>query len=476
MSDLALIAQWLLALVLVVSGVAKLTDRTASADALVGFGVPARLRWAAPVVPLVELGLAVLLVVPSTARWGAIGAVALLGMFSVAIAVNLARGRRPACNCFGKLTAGPISGRTLARNGALVALAVVAAVPEATKPGDLFSDVSVPVVLGVLAALVVAAVLAGLVWLVIELWRQQARLLERLDALEADHAGASSSNLAGTPSTNAGPPVGGPAPDSAGADAYDTPVTLAQHWSPGRLTLVVFGDPACAACTSLHPVLASWFADRRGQRQVVVVSRTARAPVPEGATLFVEHGRSASEAYGVTGTPSALLVDGSGTVASALAEGADAIRELLADADERTTAPVRLRPRPARPGQVIAGLDLPSETDPGQASVLVFWNERCTHCRSMAETLGERAGRPGGGRLVFIVPSAEQASAVTGRSPDITALVDADLRVNLALGVPGTPSAALVDEDGRLLQEIAIGPEAVLALVDSTSRAPATHR
>lgn len=141
MAELALIAQWTLAVVLVVSGVAKLVDRPATADAMVDLGVPEGLRWAAPLVPATELVLAFLLAVAATARWAAVGSLALLAVFSAAVGINLARGRRPDCNCFGRLTPGPIGVRTLVRNGALMILAVLAAATEAVPPRDLLARV-----------------------------------------------------------------------------------------------------------------------------------------------------------------------------------------------------------------------------------------------------------------------------------------------------------------------------------------------
>ena len=137
MPELALLAQLTLAVALVVSGVAKLVDRSATADALVAFGASERLRWAAPLLPITELTLALLLALPATARAGAIGALRLLFAFSLAIAVNLAGGRHPDCNGFGRLSSGPITGRTLVRNGGLMILAGAAAHTEAARLAEL---------------------------------------------------------------------------------------------------------------------------------------------------------------------------------------------------------------------------------------------------------------------------------------------------------------------------------------------------
>ena len=44
-------------------------------------------------------------------------------LFVVGIGVNLARGRNPECHCFGQLHSAPAGWKTLARTGALAAVA-----------------------------------------------------------------------------------------------------------------------------------------------------------------------------------------------------------------------------------------------------------------------------------------------------------------------------------------------------------------
>lgn len=120
-----LLVRLMLAVVLAVAGVAKLTDRVGSRRAVVDFGVPE--RFASPVallLPLAELTAAVLLVLRATARLGAVLALLLLAFFVAAIAVNLSHGRRPDCHCFGQLHSAPVGWPTLARN---VVLALAAA-------------------------------------------------------------------------------------------------------------------------------------------------------------------------------------------------------------------------------------------------------------------------------------------------------------------------------------------------------------
>src|SRR5215212_943506 len=118
------IAQLLLAAVFAVSGSAKLADRAGSRRSLVEFGLPEPVaRPVGVFLPLGELAVAVALLLAGAAWWGALGALALLSAFTVAVAVNLARGRRPDCHCFGRLTSTPISWRTVARNLVLIVAA-----------------------------------------------------------------------------------------------------------------------------------------------------------------------------------------------------------------------------------------------------------------------------------------------------------------------------------------------------------------
>ena len=67
--------------------------------------------------------MAAALIPAASAWWGALGALALLLLFVAGISINLARGKKPECHCFGQLHSAPAGWRTLARNGALAAIA-----------------------------------------------------------------------------------------------------------------------------------------------------------------------------------------------------------------------------------------------------------------------------------------------------------------------------------------------------------------
>lgn len=115
---------WLLAAVFALAGIAKLRDPLGTRHTLSDFGLP-NPRLLARVLPGAEAATALLLVVDP--RVGGQCAVALLVAFTTLIAGRLLAGHRDACGCFGTWSKRPLSWRDLARNGALVALGVVAA-------------------------------------------------------------------------------------------------------------------------------------------------------------------------------------------------------------------------------------------------------------------------------------------------------------------------------------------------------------
>src|ERR687897_2738110 len=185
-----LIARLVLAAVFTIAGVAKLADLKGSRQAIIDFGVLSAI--AAPLgllLPLAELTVAATLLPASTAWWGALGALALLSVFVVGISVNLARGRKPDCHCFGQLHSAPAGWKTLARNGALAAVAgfvVWQRWSGNVGPSALawLGALSTAQLLGLLGGVLVLALLAGQWTFLVHLLRQNGRLLVRLEAIE----------------------------------------------------------------------------------------------------------------------------------------------------------------------------------------------------------------------------------------------------------------------------------------------------
>jgi peroxiredoxin len=272
-----------------VAGVAKLLDRGGSRRAVVAFGVPAQIAtpvgWA---LLCAELGIAASLVVGPTARAGAAAATVLLLAFSAAIVANLTRGRTPDCHCFGRLSSGPVGWPNMARNGAFATLAMFIAIGG--RLGWLFAGL----------AITLFGVWVGPTW--------KRRWAHR---------------------------IGATAPDFSLADPHGQSYTLDSLLGPRRPLVLVFAQAGCAACDALLPDVARWQHDLAERVTVAVVNggpaeHSHRTSHQHGLQrVLIDERRRVLAAYGVTGTPSAVLIDARRTLAAPPARGAGAIHALI---------------------------------------------------------------------------------------------------------------------------------------------------
>jgi Methylamine utilisation protein MauE len=324
-----------LACALVVAGVAKLVDLNGARRSLEQFGVPGRL--VSPVaVGLSVLEIAVgLALVPVASAWGAaLAATALLLAFTVTVAVALARGVEADCHCFGRISSRPIGPGTLARNVALVALAVFVAVAGADDAGTSATAWIARLSTGEAVALGLCVVLAPAVLFnaafLVQLTRQNGRLWAELDELRAAVARGST----GKSSSAIG--FGEPVPAVALGDLEGHQVALRDVIAGGGETLLFFTDPRCGACDRLLPEIGRRQRDTAADPRVVMLSlgdpelnRIKAAEHGIGPVLLHE-GFDLPRSLGIAGLPGAVLVDGDGRVASDPAVGAESVSALLA--------------------------------------------------------------------------------------------------------------------------------------------------
>lgn len=492
MTALVIVARLVLATVFVLAGPAKLVDQPGFRSALERFGAPKPLVGPlSRLIPLAELAVGVALLAGGTSRWGATGALLLLAVFTGALSLNLARGRRPECRCFGQLRSSRISWSTVIRNGALVTIAAVVALrPDA--------DANIPAWLGRITETELAWVCGGVLsvvvavqgWLLLHLLRRNGRLLLQLETLES-RVGPSPDHLGSRHATGDGLAVGSRAPEFTLSSLEGEKVTLGALRHSDRVMLI-FSDPGCGPCRGLLPEVAGWQRNYAQHLTVGVISRgdldSNRAMAAEAGltNVLVQPTFEASDSYRVNGTPSAVLVDADGRIASATVAGADAIRALLI----RTLGLARPTPvvmgrrhLPGRPRlveaqpQLVVGSAAPPFTLPrvggghialsdlkGRPTVLLFWDPGCGYCTQMQSQLSELEARPAGARprLVIVASGTAAANAASGRSGPVA--LDADREVRRSFGATGTPMAVLIDAEGRVASDLAVGGPAVLAL------------
>ncbi len=506
-----LIARMGLAAVFLVAGAGKLADLPGSRQAVAGFGVPKRLaNLFGTLLPLVEMVLALLLLVPLTAWWGAVGAAALLVLFLAGMSRSIMRGEAPDCHCFGQIHSEPVGRSTIARNGILLVIAIFAASvnPRRNAPGIAGWTSRLTTAETILAFLIIGvAVLLVAQWIVIlETVRQNGRLLVRLDTLVTTLAegGVAASGL--RPEVIAPPtglPVGSAAPSLALPDLSGQTVTLEDILSTDRPSMLVFTSPDCAPCNALMPDLGRWQAEYREDLAITIISR---GTVEQNRKKSAEHGlqnvllqelREVEMAYDVNGTPSAVVIETDGRVVSDLATGADAILRLLNRAlsgvlaAPPTAVPTRLVPllpglprngsAPPAPSLVVGdtapALALPDLDGDlhtlfdfaGQEIMLLFWSNTCGFCMDILPDLQRWQSRaPVGSPHLVLIASGTAEENRTANLPG-TVLLDQHFLTGNAYGATGTPSAVLIDRDGKVASELVAGIPLVLALLGGGS-------
>jgi peroxiredoxin len=460
-SDIALLASAvLLSVVFALAGLAKLADRNGSREAARGFGVPDRLAGAVGIgIPIVELGIAGLLLLPDTRAWAAAAAFALLAVFSAAIGFAMVRGEAPDCHCFGQLHSEPAGWRTLGRNAALAALAACVAVAGQDDPGPgAFAWAGQLgglewLSLALAVALVAAVVVGGLV--VLHLTRSYGRVLTRLDRAEERllAAGVGAEDEEEIPPLGLTP--GTPAPAFALSSLDADRVSLDDLRDDGLPLLLVFTSPTCGQCSVLMAKVAEWQRDHSDDVTVAVLSGGKPSLVREETKglerVLLDKDLGAYEAYDVNGTPSAVLVGDDGTIASWTAAGAEWIETLFQEA---------LGGLGRTPGLPI-GAEAPAEIVEfvqGPTAVL-FWNPDCGFCQSIEDDLRDWIADPPVGAPALIVVS---SAAFELEAPVVS---DPDWTLAGSLGANGTPMAVLVDGDGRVASGLATGAPDVLELL-----------
>jgi methylamine dehydrogenase accessory protein MauD len=333
--------------------------------------------------------------------------------------------------------------------------------------------------------------------------QQNGRLLVRVEALEANLGSG-----AVVPSTNgtqqaAGLPVGSQAPAFSLEDLHGETLTLGSLRSPEKPVMLLFTDPNCGPCTAMLPEIGRW---REEHANKLTVSLVSRGKPEENRAKTGEHGLSkvllqqdweVSEAYRVGGTPSAVLVQPDGTIGSAVMGGAEAIRALVAHAvGERTQLPLhhpqaqgqaRGEPCPdcgkvhaaaptvpaaSKVGEPAPEIKLPDlhgntvglEDFRGEETLVLFWNPGCGFCKQMLPDLKEWEARAQEGAPKLLVVSAGSEEANEGMGLGSTVVLDQQFSAGRAFGASGTPSAVLVDAEGKIASEVTVGAPRVLEL------------
>ncbi|MCC7022569.1 MAG: TlpA family protein disulfide reductase [Thermomicrobiales bacterium] len=510
MDALLLAARLILAVVFVVSGVAKLLDLSGAQAAMRSFGVPESMTRAAGIaLPIAEIVIALLLIPAASAIWGGLLAFLLLLAFVAAIGYNLSKGRKFECHCFGQLSRSEIGPQTLIRNAVLAVIAgfvVVAGIARGNAgPGvtEVASSLDAFQWVMLIFAVAILVALGAISWLLVHLLGQNGRLLVRLDRIETALEDADielsdeDDEDEDEEEEEEGLPFGAPAPAFTLSGLHGETMTLDALRAPGKPVLLIFSDPGCGPCNSLMPDVGKWQHDLADRLTTVVVSRgsleenRAKQRQHNLTHVLMQKDSEVADAYVTFGTPTAVLVRPDGTIGSGAAGGTEEIRALVKQiiADKvPVPAPRPVAPRPVQPpkpaaaqrprGLAAIGKDAPVvelnnlDGEPvkltdfaGHPTAVLFWNPGCGFCQRMVDDLKAWEANPPEGAPKLLVVSTGDAESNREMGLASPMVLDSGFNVGRAFGASGTPSAVLVDAEGKIASGLAVGGPTVISLL-----------
>jgi thiol-disulfide isomerase/thioredoxin len=300
-----------------IAGVTKLLDPRGTRDAVKNFGSPDSLAPALGIaLPIAELAIAAGLLFTTLTVESSLAALVLLGAFVAAISVNLARGRTHDCHCFGQLYSRPLGWPTLVRNlvfalGAGVVLWERSIATSSPSIPDTLSRFILPEWLWMFAALAV----------LIAFWIY---LRQRRKPSPAEAAAAPR-----------GLPIDSAAPTFELTAYAGGTRSLAELLDYGKPVLLIFTNPTCGPCVVLFAEIKEWQQSHSDQLTIALISfgtikenfvNVARNGLGQ---VLLQQQREVAEKYGANVTPTAVVVNSNGRIASPVAAGADEIRALL---------------------------------------------------------------------------------------------------------------------------------------------------
>lgn len=376
------VAPVVLALVLALSALAKLQDRTSTLSSISLLRMPRALQapWVTLALPIGELVLALAMVAPwgPVTRAAAVCALALFAVYAAIIARAMTFDPRPSCGCFGRIGDQRVNGRTLARNVLFVALAVVFVAWAAaghTVP-EAIAAFATSDWLWVLGAVVVAAVAVfisgGSFRAAVPMaypGQAQQHGASGAGTGAGSQAAAGSRGAAGPPGTAAAVEdadgtdedeleyVRAPIPETLLLDPEGMPVTL-RTLAKERAQLLVFGNCYCGSTIQALRQIPEW-AERLPAIDVkYIYSGVApRDEMHQETTGWVDHDRIVWRTLGLQQSPAAVLLGADGLLAGGPVGGLEDVTAFVADiVDTLAEAPPIEYPVPAAEQVVPGGL------------------------------------------------------------------------------------------------------------------------
>ena len=353
---------------------------------------------------------------------------------------------------------------------------------------------------------IAVCVLLGIeTWLIIQLMRQNGRLLSRIEALEVRLPAALEAPNVVSTTFGQGFDVDVPAPNFELTTSDGKSRTLSSFLDSSKQVLLVFIDPQCSPCTHLLPRVAQWQQSYASHLEIVVVSSGAQQAhqsinIPLLNLLLQKH-REVGELYGIGGTPSAILIDRNGLIASKIAAGAEAIERLVslvvqsnslslqlpqlfpfASADDTASTikhdllEISTSTRTLNIGNLVPPIILQDRTGASislqhfqdRNIILLFWNPQCSFCNQMLKQLKQWEHEFQ--KLTFVLISTRPIAETIAQGMTSLVFYDREHTIAQMFGARGTPMAVHVNQTGYIASTMVVGAQAIRELVETVQQ------
>jgi len=341
--------------------------------------------------------------------------------------------------------------------------------------------------------------------------RQNGRILLRLQTMEQQLSQlrlgiAAAPEPAPAPAVPPGLPMGSIAPSFELPDLQGKQKKLSR-WS-GRKVLLIFFNPQCGFCVRLAPDIAAL------PRKTLMPLVVSTGDLAENQKLVAEYGiecpvllqkqMKVAAQYQVSGTPIGYVVDEQGRIASGMAVGADALlalareangagapiaaahgngngngaghavhkgnRDLSASSIKRdglakgTTAPAFRIP-------LLDGGELELADYRGRPVLLVFSDPGCGPCQELAPRLDHYNVQNRGTEVIMISRGDREANRLKVQEHGLRfpVALQKQWEISRLYGMFATPIGYLIDEEGIIAADVAVGAEPIMALLSNHS-------
>lgn len=332
-------------------------------------------------------------------------------------------------------------------------------------------------------SLATVGLLAAAVYFLKTISEQQTQIMRRIEVIEL-LSGEGGREIARVDLTNPtdGLPVGAPAPDFVLPDINDKNIAFEHLLAQAKPLLFIFVSPTCAPCAALLPEIETWQTDLKGKIDFVFLSSGgAKANLEKFAgenlkQILLQKEREVSELFGAQWTPTAVLINSDGTIASRVAAGDKAIRELVEKVKAEHSDGENLLIDNGAPAKFGTALPEFFESDVfdksvasndflGRKTLIAFWSPSCPHCVNMLDDLREWDKAKGADEPNLLVLSDGEVEAHKSMNFQSPIVLDKERKISNQLGMSGTPSAVLINEEGKIVSDTAIGAKQIWTLL-----------